>query len=153
MTDATTTRAWIADALKRSGLRGRGDVWRLQGSEVQWVVHIDQLPYGNRLGVDIGLDLQTHSTPRRPTDCPILLHFENLPVARDFAVSMALDLDSGLDSDQRRRELEGVTRALGDYLAERLTLVAVREAYRSGDFGSAFIHKIARATLDWEGAP
>ncbi len=153
MTDMTTARTQIADALRDSGLQGRGWVWRLEGPEVQWVVHIDQLPYGNRLAVDIGLDLQTESTPRRPTDCPILLHLENLPVARDLAVSRALDLDSHLSENQRARELEAAARMLGEYLSKRVTLASVRDAYRSGDFGSGFIHKDVRAVLDSEGLP
>jgi hypothetical protein len=148
MTDTVTARTWIADVLRDSGLQGRGSVWRLKGSDVQWIVHIDQLPYGNRLGVDVGLDLQTQSTPRLPTDCPILLHLENLPVARDFSVSMALDLDSVLDADQRRQQLVGAVRALGAYASERLSIAAVREAYGSGDFSSAFIDKDARAALE-----
>lgn len=141
-------KSWLSESLKVGGFGGRGAVWRMKGSEVQWVVHIDELPYGNRLGVDIGLELQPATTPHRPTDCPILLHLENVPVARDSAVVEALDLDSGLAPDQRRQELEDVTRALATYLTGHLTLSAVRGAYRAGDLGSAFIRKDARAILE-----
>ncbi len=153
MTEMTTARTQIADALRDSGLLGRGSVWRLKGPDVQWVIHIDQLPYGNRLAVDIGLDLQTESTPRRPTDCPILLHLENLPVARDTEVSMALDLDSHIADDQRARDLEAAALALGHYLNDRATLASVRDAYRSGEFGSGFIRKDIRTVLESEGLP
>lgn len=148
MTTTAVAKTWISGSLKAAGLRGRGSVWRLKSPEVQWVVHIDELPYGNRLGVDIGLDLQSATTPQRPTNCPILVHLENLPPAKDLSVVAALDLDSGLAPDLRREELEEATRALAGYLAGHLTLKAVRVAYSAGDFASAFIRKDARATLE-----
>lgn len=148
MTETTTVKAWISANLKAGGLRGRGSVWRLKGQEVQWVVHIDELPYGNRLGVDIGLDLQVGTSPQRPTDCPVLLHLENSPPAGGVEVVAALDLDSGLAPDQRRQALETAARDLAAYLAEHLTISSVRAAYRAGDFQAAFIHKDARAILE-----
>ena len=148
MTETTTAKTWISDSLKVAGLRGRGSVWRMKGPEVQWIVHIDELPYGNRLGVDIGLDLQSATTLKRPTDSAVLLHLENVPFARDFEVVASLDLESGLAPNRRRRELEGVATALAEYLAEHLTLDAVRAAYLAGDLRSAFIRKDARATLE-----
>ncbi len=148
MIETTTVKTWISDSLKEAGLRGRGSIWRLKGPEVQWVVHIDELPYGNRLGVDIGLDLQVATTPQRPTDCPILLHLENAPLTEAYEVVPSLDLDSGLDPDRRRHELESAVRELADYLAGHLTMSAVRAAYRGGDLAAAFIHKDARAILD-----
>jgi hypothetical protein len=148
MTESTAAKTWISATLRTAGLQGRGSIWRMKGQEVQWVVHIDELPYGNRLGVDIGLDLQSATTPQRPTNCPVLLHLENLPAAKDFPVVESLDLDSGLAPDRRRQELEEATQALAGYLADHLTLSAVRAAYRAGDFGSAFIRKDARAILE-----
>lgn len=148
MTEITIVKTWISDSLKASGFRGRGSVWRMKGLDLQWVVHIDELPYGNRLGVDIGLDLQVATTPQRPTDCPVLLHLENVPLAEGYEVVAALDLDSGLVPDRRRQELESVVRELADYLAEHLTISSVRAAYRTGDLEAAFIHKDARATLN-----
>lgn len=148
MTGRRTAKAWISQGLQAAGLRGRGAIWRLRGPEVQWVVHIDELPYGNRFGVDIGLDLQLVTTPRRPTDCPVLLHLENLPITQDLEVVASLDLDSEIAPDRRRQELDRATAALGDYIGEHLTLSAVRAAYRNGDFTSAFIHKDARAVLE-----
>lgn len=153
MTLTVTAKSWISESLKAAGLRGRGSVWRTKGPEIQWVIHIDELPYGNRLGVDVGLELEVATTPQRPTDCPVLLHLENFPFAKDFAVVASLDLDSGLTPDQRRQELEGVTRVLASYLAEHLTLSAVRAAYRAGDFRSAFIRKDARAILEADDDP
>ncbi len=152
MTDQTMAKTWISDGLKAAGLRGRGSVWRMKGEEVQWVVHIDDLPFGHRLGVDIGLDLQPVTTSQRPTDCPVLLHLENLPLAQELEIVASLDLESGFAPDRRREELERAAGALAAYLAEHLTLNAVRAAYRSGDFASAFIRKDARAVLEAGGA-
>lgn len=153
MTDPTTAKAWISDGLKAAGLHGRGSVWRMKGQEVQWVVHVDDLPYGHRLGVDIGLDLQTVTTPQRPTDCSVLLHLENLPLAQELELVASLDMDSGFASDRRSQELDRAAGALADYLGEHLTLSAVRFAYRSGDFAAAFIRKDARAILEAGEAP
>lgn len=148
MIDTATVKTWISDNLKAAGLRGRGSVWRMKGPDVQWIVHIDELPYGPRLGVDIGLELQANTTPARPTDCPVLLHLENVPLAEKYQVVASLDLASDLAPDRRHQELESVIRELADYLAGHLTLGSVRAAYRAGDFKAAFIHKDARTSLD-----
>ena len=153
MIETTTAITWIAEGLEAAGLRGRGSVWRMSGPAVEWVVHIDHVPHGNRLAVDIGLDLQSAAPPRRPTDCPVLLHLENVPVAKEFAVVESLDLDSGLTADRRRHELQSTTRALADYLTEHLTLSAARAAYRAGDFASAFVRKDARTILEADESP
>jgi hypothetical protein len=142
------TRDVIGASLRRTGLAGRGSVWRRRGSDVQWVVHIDQLPYGHRLGIDIGLDLQTESTPARPTDCAILLHVENLGIVDQSLILQALDLDSSIADADRRETLEGAASALGEYIAARLGLDAVRDAYRYQEFNSGFIRKDARESLE-----
>jgi hypothetical protein len=127
------TRDVIATSLRRTGLAGRGSVWRRRGSDVQWVVHIDQLPYGHRLGIDIGLDLQTESTPARPTDCAILLHVENLGIVDQSLILQALDLDSSIADADRREALEGAASALGStsLRASALMLFAMPIATRS----------------------
>lgn len=148
MTDYTTARDTIAASLHDSGFTGRGAIWRRRGKDVQWVVHIDRLPYGSRLAVDIGLDLQLDSTPRRPTDCPILLHIENLKLSTSLNILEALDLDSGLADSDRAHELTALAEALASYISDRLTFDSVRDSYRVGDFASGFIHKNARALLE-----
>ncbi len=153
MTTIDSVRQFVANSLEASGLRGRGAVWRLKGPEVQWIIHLDQLPYGDRLGVDIGLDLQVETAPRRPTDCPVLLHLENMPFAADLAIEMALDLNSGMEPDRRRKELTAAGQAVGTYLAAHVTIDQVKDAFRAGDFRSGFIHKDARAFLESAGAP
>lgn len=148
MMDLEVVRDVIARSLRAAGFAGRGDVWRLRGSEVQWVVRIDHPPYGHRLGVDIGLDLQTDSTPVGPTSCPILMHLENLIEADRSAVIEALDLASPLNDSRRIGKLEAAVHALSEYLGQRLTFASVRQAYGAGEFASAFIHKDARSLLE-----
>lgn len=153
MTDKVTARTWISDRLNAGGMSGRGSVWRARGEDVQWVVHIDELPFGNRLGIDIGLDLQPAPAPRRPTDCPVLLHLENMPFAQEVEVVASLDLDSGLSADSRHRQLEKAADELACYLTGHLTMSAVRHAYSSGQFAAAFIRKDARTALEAGVAP
>jgi len=152
MIDIATLKAWLGDSLKAAGLRGRGAVWRMEGVDVQYVVHIDRPPYGKRLAVEIGLDLQSAVQRPRATDCQIVLYLEFLPFARRSEVAEALDLDSNLAPEQRRRELDDAVAGLGRYLADHVTLAAVRAAYRAGDFRAGFVHKDARKVLEAESA-
>jgi hypothetical protein len=145
---AQTARQLIGETLKARGLRGRGSLWRYLGPDVQWIIHIDELPYGQRLGIDVGLDLQAVEMRRMPTECPILLHLENMPLAADLDVFASLDLDSNLTADARIGNLTAALDALIDYVSRHQTLEQVREAYRAGDFRSAFIHKDTRASLE-----
>lgn len=142
-----TVKAWIADSLRAGGLRGRGRVWRLKGQEVQWVVRIDEPPRHNHLAVDVGLDLQSVTTPSSPNYCPIYLALEHMPFAGDSAIVEAMDFDSRVLPKWRKREIEDVTGALTSYMAERMTLSAVRAAYRNGEFKAGFIHKDVRGVL------
>lgn len=148
-------RDLIGAAFKQSGLYGRGSVWRMNGPDVQCVIQIDRPPNRNRVGVDIGLDLQVETTPRRPTDCSILLHLENLSFAfedlsftDDLPLRMALDLDSGMQAEDRSQELSKAAKALAAYLHQHVNFTQVADAYRSGHFRAGFIHKEARASLD-----
>ena len=127
MTSTADVKGWAAAIFREFGLRGRSSLWRHAGREVQWIVHIDRLPFGERVGVDIGLDLQTGSRPRRPTDCGILLHLENMPFVTDTWITRALDLDSRLDEQQRHHDIVEALRALCKYIAVRGTLDEVRD--------------------------
>lgn len=148
-----SARSVLGVALRASGFAGRGAIWRLSGPDVQWTVHIDRLPYGQRLGIDIGLDLDADPAPKRPTDCPILLHLENLKPFDKGRVVEALDLSSSLDDERRAAVLEESMVTLGRYLAERLTLEAIRASFRAGEFESGFVHKDARAALENDVGP
>jgi len=148
MTDISDLKIWVANTFRSAGILGRGNVWRLKGRGVQWVVHLDKAPCTGRLGVDIGLDLQSETTPRLPTDCPILTHLENMPFAGGFETTSAFDLRSPLSPDRRRAEVEGVVGELARYVLNRATLNDVRAAYFEGEFDSAFVLKEARELLE-----
>lgn len=150
MTGSAAVRDQIAEALGEFGIRGRGSIWRVRGSQVQWVVRLDHLPRGHRFGIDIGLDLQTNTARRLPTDCAILLHLENLPGARDLPIPMTLALDSNLPWDERLQVLDVAGRVLGAFISDRLTLSDIRASFRAGDFDSAIIVKDARTVLETE---
>lgn len=150
MIEMQIVRTKIVDELKRAGLSGRGSTWRLIGEGVQWVVSIERLPFGSRLGVDVGLDLQTETKPSRANDCAIVIPFEGLPIVEYSDAMRAFDLESTLDWETRLRYLEQEISALGEYLAERSTFEAVRAAYRADEFEHGFVHKDARARLESE---
>jgi hypothetical protein len=123
-------------------------MWRRVGTGVQWLVEIESLPFGHRLGVSIGLDLQTGTTPTRPNFCPIYLDLETMHLADDVWVTRALDMDARLTDDERRHDLESAARSLSAFIGQRLSLDSVRAAYRDGDFKSGFIHKDVRHILE-----
>ncbi len=147
MTEISEARSILRDALKRAGLSGRGSVWRFPSKDVQWVVGIDRPPYGKRLGVEIGLDLQTEVVRPRANDCAVIVYLEQIPGIDYVDVMRAMDMDSTLEDEKRVEYLETAIRLLGDYLAERRTFAAVREAYHAGEF-RGFIHKDARARFE-----
>lgn len=153
VTDLSAIRKWIAATAEASGLTGRASVWRLVGPEVQWVMRIDRPPYGQRLAIDVGLDLQTDTEPKEPQDCPIMIGLENLAVADEFWLNRALDLSSNLSDDERRRDIEGAVRALANYMSERTTLESVRAAYARGEFRAGFVHKDVRSILERDESP
>ncbi len=138
----------IGDSLKRSGFQGRGSVWRLKGSDVQWIVQVERPRFGSWVAVDIGLDLQTDTTPHRPTDCVVLLHLENLGLMDDLSLRMALELDSRMNDDDRLRVLDEAAAALSAYLHHHRSFARVVAAYRDGHFRAGAIHQDARALLD-----
>ncbi len=74
-----------------------GDLWHAHFDEVTWILELDELPHGQRLGIDAGLSKLMGNTPTRPSDCPVLLHAENMqlgPLAERSAIVKALDLTS-----------------------------------------------------------
>ena len=153
MTDTAAVVRILGQALRAKGLIGRGRRWHADFEEVRWIVELDKVPHGHRLGIDVGLWTPTlgGNPPTRPTDCPALVHAENMPLGPNVersAIVRALDLTSNLDDDDRARALEQIADALARYVTSHGTLVAVREAYRKEDLASAFIHKDARGVLN-----
>jgi hypothetical protein len=153
MTTASLMGSVLGDALKAASLRGRGHRWRTRRDELTWIVELDALPHGRRLGIDIGVWFKVlgQAEPARATDCPVLLHVENLPLDVDLDradIIQSLDLDSSLDEDERAQAVRRLGAGLAGYISNRGSLDALREAYRRGDLRSAFIRKDARSVLE-----
>jgi len=140
----------LREALASHAMTNRGSVWQHSGPEVHWVLHLDRLPHGNRLAIDVGAALidGTGRLPARATDCPLVMHAENMALGDAPAVMPVVDLDSSLADEDRRVDLERIARALGVYVADRGTLDALRRAYRAGELRSAFIDKAVREVLE-----
>ena len=90
MTTYAEARRVIGASLKNSGLVGRGSVWRLSGSDVQWLAQIDQARFASWVNVDIGLELGLDMTPHRAADCAVVVALENLGLVDDLSLRMAL---------------------------------------------------------------
>jgi hypothetical protein len=147
MVDRPTVRTWLISSLTAAGFKGRGMVWQIAASEVEWTVRFENLPFGRRLGVEIRLHLPGVAlTP--PIHEGIVQTLEHLRATRDFAVAECLDMNSGMDAGLRRQELEGAMRAAIGYLAANTTIDSLTAAYQAGDFASAFIHRDVRKLLE-----
>jgi hypothetical protein len=149
--------ALLGDALKAASLKGRGHRWRARLDELTWIVELDQLPHGRRLGINIGVWFKVlgHAEPARATDCPVLLHVENLPLDLELdraVIIQSLDLDSNIGEGERADAVRRLGEGLARYISQRRSLDALREAYRRGDLRSAFIRKDARSVLEAEGS-
>lgn len=148
MTTFFEARQYFEDSLRRGGFRGRGATWRLQGDGVAWVVHVERPPKGNRIAIEIGLNLWAEPEYLRANDCPMILYPEVMPLLDVYSFRMASDLESGMESDARHQALVGAGDKLVAYLKDHLTREAVLASYRAGEFRSAFIRKDAREYLD-----
>jgi hypothetical protein len=153
MTTASLMGSVLGDALKAASLTGRGHRWRTHLDELTWIVELDELPHGRRLGIDIGVwfRLLGHAEPARATDCPVLVHVENLLLDVDLDradIIQSLDLDSSLDEDERAEAIRRLGEGLAQYISNHRSLDAIREAYRRGALRSAFIRKDARGVLE-----
>jgi len=153
MTETTDVITLLREEFPPDLFTGRGRRWRARSEELLWVVDVDQMPHGRRLGLDIGLwpAVLGGDEPSRATDCPILVHVENLPLGESVERSNIIrtfDLDADVPDTERSSAIRQIGRALAQYISERSTLALVSEAYMRGDFASAFIRKDARGVLD-----
>jgi hypothetical protein len=134
--------------LQAVGMRRRGFEWRLEGDEVMWIVYLDRLPHGDRVGIDVGCEPIGQGPPaRRASDCPIVMHAENIALPKDLDVTRLLDLSS---SDAEADRAAGVTLlgdALATYITGRQTLRELQKAFAAGEFQSAFLSNEARELL------
>jgi hypothetical protein len=148
-----TTREAVGNALSAglatAGIRGRGNTWRLKGEEVAWVVHLDRLPHGDRVAIDVGCTVDpVANSPRRASDCPIVFHAENMTLRSGLDVVELLDLESSISESTRLADVSRLGETLAQYIGHRQTLAALRAAYAAGEFRSAFISREARESLE-----
>jgi hypothetical protein len=90
------------------------------------------------------------TAPLSPTDCPILLHLENIPLSDGVEraeIVRSLDLDADVPDEDRRWAIERVGFVLGTFVQAHGALQDLRTAYAEGVLASAFIHKDARTLL------
>jgi hypothetical protein len=152
MTIGSQVSSVLGDALTTASLKGSRHQWRARGDEIIWIVELDELPHGRQLGIDIGVWLKVlgSAEPARATDCPVLVHIENLPLLDvDRAVILqSLDLDSSMGEAERTDAVRRLGEGLARYIRGCRSLPELRQAYRRGDLTSAFIQKDARGVLE-----
>jgi hypothetical protein len=154
MMDVKDVSSVLAEVFRSRGLAGRGRSWSLRFDAIKWIIYLDQLPYGQRLGVDIGLWMAAlgGDEPVAAGRCPVLCHADTL-LPRiggpdQFDIVRALELDADVDDRERVRVIWQVCDVLADYVGGCQTLDSVRAAYRRGDFAAAAIRRDARILLD-----
>ena len=147
------TRDDIRDALDRglrlAGMRRRGFVWRLDGDEVGWIIHLDRLPHGDRVSIDVGCaPMGQGRSARNASNCPMVMHAENLSLPMDLDVVRLLDLASSETDSDRAAEVTRLGEALARYVTGRQTLRELQRAFSSGEFRSAFLSRDVRDLLE-----
>lgn len=139
-------REALAEGFAAYGLIGRGNFWRLAGSEANWVIHLDRQPYGNRFGLELGLNLSGSKKRLAMKDCEVVLYDHLLPLGSGIEPYRILDLDErqGPTSADDVRALAG---AVAQYILAATTLATVRDKYEKGEFRSSFVTKEGRDLL------
>jgi hypothetical protein len=153
MTDDLDVGALLSGWLNARGIKGSSRRWRTGAGEVVWIVELDRIPHGKRVGVDVGMWLTAiaEGDVSRAGACPVVIHLENMALDSEVDRSLvikALDLESELSADERVGTLEETVEALADYVENHRTLLDVIAAYKTGDFESAFIRRDARDLLE-----
>lgn len=144
------TEIEMRDALARgfvaSGLAGRGNFWRVSGAETQWVIHLDRNPYGHGFGLELGLNLSTTKKNPPLKDCEVVLYAEHLPLGVGIEPHRVLDLEER-HGPTSAEDVQSLAQAVAEYVLAAMTLKALRERYRKGEFRSSFVTKEGRAIL------
>lgn len=131
-------REVLAEEFAQAGLRGRGNFWRLSSPETHWVVHLDRLPYGNRFGLELGLNLSMEKRSPPLKDCELILYVEQLPLGVDFDPAWVLDLNRP-PSPVHVDHVRTLAKAVSAYVLGATTLATVRAKFQAGEFRTCFI--------------
>ena len=138
--------AHLAPTLKTAGMRKRRYWWYWTGEEVTWAFHIDKLPYGNRIGLNLmcaplAPGFETPAT-LKSDDYPLAPFLANWEIGPDVDVGMLEDLGWERLGDEERREL--LTRfahMLVDYMRAHSTAESLVRAYAAGEYCGSFVLK------------
>lgn len=151
---AAELQAFLASTFESAGMTRRRGVWHWSSPELTWLIELDRSPHGERYGVDLGVDLHRLSASvgaRRPTDCPLLVHLENLPVDPQISktdVLRALDLTYEMPDADREKIVRAVADAVAGYVRETATVAELRARFNAGELRSAFVRKDLREVLE-----
>lgn len=137
----------VGEALSEAGTREAKRVWRFDVGPIQWLVQVERPPYGERVGIDVGVDLFGRA-PDGPNKCPIIWAVQRMSLRLDVDIPTTLDLRIAMDPAERQQALAAMVAALIDYIHAHKSIESIRVAYRDGDLKAAFIHRDARAVLE-----
>ena len=147
--------AHLAPTLKTAGMRKRRYWWYWTGEEVTWAFHIDKLPYGNRIGLNLmcaplAPGFETPAT-LKSDDYPLYFFLSGWEIAPDVGVELLEDLGWERLGDEERREL--LTRfahMLVDYMRAHSTAESLVRAYAAGEYRGSFVLKELQKAFDRE---
>ena len=146
MLSETEMREALARGFAAFGLAGRGNFWRVSGTETNWVIHLDRNPYGHGFGLELGLNLSPTKKNPALKDCEVVLYAENLPLGVGIEPHRVLDLEER-QGPTSIAEVQALAEAVAEYVLAATTMKAVREKYQKGEFRSSFVTKEGRAIL------
>ena len=147
--------AHLAPTLKAAGMRKRRYWWYWTGEEVTWAFHIDKLPYGNRIGLNLmcaplAPGFETPAT-LKSDDYPLYFFLSGWEIAPDVGVELLEDLGWERLGDEERRELlTRLAHMLVDYMRAHSTAESLVRAYAAGEYREAFIRKELKKAFNRE---
>jgi hypothetical protein len=157
--DIQEVKKALAEGFRAAGFKGRRTMFQKAGDGLVWLCHVDRSPFGEQLYIDVGISFDPTNVPRLASDCDVSSRIESLvpwfvtrpgtPEEFDLDASdvyRALDMSSTLYWEQRLGYLEATIDAFAYYVDSRLSLDAVRVAFRSGEF-TQYVSKSARSLL------
>ena len=147
--------AHLAPTLKAAGMRKRRYWWYWTGEEVTWAFHIDKLPYGNRIGLNLmcaplAPGFETPAT-LKSDDYPLYFFLSGWEIAPDVGVELLEDLGWERLGDEERRELlTRLAHMLVDYMRAHSTAESLVRAYAAGEYRGSFVLKELQKAFDRE---
>lgn len=144
----------MSEGLRNRGFVGRGRNWRLDATEVSWLVAMEKIPRHNRVGLYVGADLAdlpTDAPPVRANDCLIVIHPEvpgAIPGLDSDTLWFVLDLAEELTWEERTASLEQCLDAIASFTRSHATVASLRKLYAAGALRGTAMHWTARGLLE-----